>query len=431
MNDRTMGQRIAQCRKNQNLSQEALGERMGVSRQAISKWESDAAVPEIDKLIALSRLFDVSVGWLLGVEENLPQQDETLSDTQLKMVEEIVKRYQPTPRTAGWGLRVVGILAIAAVAITALLILNFAGKGNHPADNSEQLSSLQASYSGIQSQLSGIGTRLDALENAYLERLLLSYQLRIDGVDPAGNTFVITSTKNGTGVVSASVDIPTAAISFAAVPKAHTDTDTAFLTAISEGTEMQKADCQWNGASYTGKLNLPIPGSYQVCFTICHADGTQEQQMLDDGSIENLAEVLCVQLDVETGVDRFAHSQDHDELTIANYVIYCTAPVLYTDANWESFGMVLYRNGEEIGRCERNDHDPDITESDAFQFYAGDYTFEMPTLQEGDRLELRAYAATSSGNSAEKTAGLWLYTNGALEPQPYDPETSQINRFRS
>ncbi len=65
----TIGQRIADCRKKLGLSQEALGEKMGVSRQAISKWEADGALPEIDKLIALSRLFEVSVGWLLGVEE--------------------------------------------------------------------------------------------------------------------------------------------------------------------------------------------------------------------------------------------------------------------------------------------------------------------------------------------------------------------------
>lgn len=58
----TTGGRIAQKRKEQGLSQEALGDRLGVSRQAIYKWESDSALPEIDKLIALSRLFGVSVG---------------------------------------------------------------------------------------------------------------------------------------------------------------------------------------------------------------------------------------------------------------------------------------------------------------------------------------------------------------------------------
>ena len=63
----TIGQRIAELRKQQNLSQEALGELLGVSRQAISKWESDAALPEIDKLIAMSKRFGVTVGYLLGV----------------------------------------------------------------------------------------------------------------------------------------------------------------------------------------------------------------------------------------------------------------------------------------------------------------------------------------------------------------------------
>ena len=62
----TIGQRIAYKRKELALSQEALGETLGVSRQSIYKWESDTALPEIDKLISLSRLFGVSVGWLLG-----------------------------------------------------------------------------------------------------------------------------------------------------------------------------------------------------------------------------------------------------------------------------------------------------------------------------------------------------------------------------
>ena len=68
----TTGQRISDKRKELGLSQEALGEKLGVSRQSIYKWESDSSLPDVDKLIALSRLFSVSVGWLLGVEEDAP-----------------------------------------------------------------------------------------------------------------------------------------------------------------------------------------------------------------------------------------------------------------------------------------------------------------------------------------------------------------------
>ena len=75
----TTGQRIAAKRKELALSQEALGAELGVSRQSIYKWESDASLPEIDKLIALSRCFGVPVGWLLGVEEETPA-PETLTE---------------------------------------------------------------------------------------------------------------------------------------------------------------------------------------------------------------------------------------------------------------------------------------------------------------------------------------------------------------
>lgn len=96
----TIGQRIAELRKRAGLSQEALGEELGVSRQAISKWESDAALPDVDKLIGLARKFNVTVGWLLGVEE-LPApaqpQEDGGTDTQTTEVLEqyLAKLTQP------------------------------------------------------------------------------------------------------------------------------------------------------------------------------------------------------------------------------------------------------------------------------------------------------------------------------------------------
>ena len=65
----TLGQRIQHHRTKLNLSQEALGEKLGVTRQAVHKWEADGAVPDTDKLIALSRLFGITLNELLQVEE--------------------------------------------------------------------------------------------------------------------------------------------------------------------------------------------------------------------------------------------------------------------------------------------------------------------------------------------------------------------------
>lgn len=64
----TLGQRIQALRKEAGLSQEALGEALHVSRQAVSKWEGDGGVPELDTLIQMSRLFHVRLETLLGLE---------------------------------------------------------------------------------------------------------------------------------------------------------------------------------------------------------------------------------------------------------------------------------------------------------------------------------------------------------------------------
>ncbi|MBR3763247.1 MAG: helix-turn-helix domain-containing protein [Clostridia bacterium] len=60
-----LNEKILHCRKRAGLSQEALAERIGVSRQAISKWETGEASPEISKLPLLAQTFAVTTDWLL------------------------------------------------------------------------------------------------------------------------------------------------------------------------------------------------------------------------------------------------------------------------------------------------------------------------------------------------------------------------------
>ena len=65
----TFGEKLQRLRRREGLSQEQLAASLGVSRQAVSKWEADGAVPDTDKLIALSKLFGISLNELLQVEE--------------------------------------------------------------------------------------------------------------------------------------------------------------------------------------------------------------------------------------------------------------------------------------------------------------------------------------------------------------------------
>ena len=61
----TFGEKLTGLRKREGLSQEALAEQLGVSRQAVSRWEQGAALPDAAKLLPCARLFSVDVEWLL------------------------------------------------------------------------------------------------------------------------------------------------------------------------------------------------------------------------------------------------------------------------------------------------------------------------------------------------------------------------------
>ncbi|MBD5117810.1 MAG: helix-turn-helix transcriptional regulator [Clostridiales bacterium] len=67
----SLGNKLAEARKKQNLTQEQLAERLGVTRQAVSRWESDAAYPETDKIVRMAQILEVSCDYLLqdGVDE--------------------------------------------------------------------------------------------------------------------------------------------------------------------------------------------------------------------------------------------------------------------------------------------------------------------------------------------------------------------------
>jgi len=70
----TTGSKIQTLRKTQNITQEQLADYLGVSRQSVSKWESDGAYPETDKLIKMGSLFKVSLDYLLREDYETTEQ---------------------------------------------------------------------------------------------------------------------------------------------------------------------------------------------------------------------------------------------------------------------------------------------------------------------------------------------------------------------
>lgn len=74
-------EKLIELRKKQGLSQDELGNKINVSRQSISKWESGQANPEIEHIKELSKIFNVSVDYLLNDEsENIKNKDEEIDN---------------------------------------------------------------------------------------------------------------------------------------------------------------------------------------------------------------------------------------------------------------------------------------------------------------------------------------------------------------
>lgn len=77
----TIADRIQTLRKSKGMSQEELADAAGVSRQAVSKWESEQSTPDLDKVVILSEIFDVTTDYLLkGIEPVETTDHKTMAD---------------------------------------------------------------------------------------------------------------------------------------------------------------------------------------------------------------------------------------------------------------------------------------------------------------------------------------------------------------
>ena len=110
----TLGEKIAGLRTQRGMSQGALAEELEVSRQSVSKWETDASVPELDKLVKLSRLFEVSLDELV-IGEEPPRRD--IPQPQVIVVEK--ERPRERRITVGWVLLAAAFLVVLLFGLMA------------------------------------------------------------------------------------------------------------------------------------------------------------------------------------------------------------------------------------------------------------------------------------------------------------------------
>lgn len=107
-------ERLLEIRKSRGMSQEVLAEKIGVSRQAVSKWETGEALPDYTKLIALADALEVSLDYLCGREARIETVPTAVTE-------------RPKKKQKGW-VTIVAIVAVLIVAVAGLWLVDRANK---------------------------------------------------------------------------------------------------------------------------------------------------------------------------------------------------------------------------------------------------------------------------------------------------------------
>lgn len=261
----TLGEMIQMYRKNAALSQEELGEKLGVSRQSVSKWESDATIPELDKLIAMSKLFGVTVGELLGLEEparqgsGLSEEDLThvigmVEKLALADLEQKLPQGEPPRRKRRWPW-VVGSVAIV------VLVFTIVGLKNQMQNLQNQVSGLSYSVSNVQTS---VGYQINSLTGQLTE--ILEKQNSVTA-DKEYNITDIGS--NG----------ETVTFSLFATPRQYQEGMTAEFIAEGPGFDRVAAPATREGQRFRGELTCPLTDDITLSVAFHAGETTQNQQL--------------------------------------------------------------------------------------------------------------------------------------------------------
>ena len=269
----TTGQKIAARRKELELSQEALGDKLGVSRQTVYKWESDLSLPDIDKLVALSRLFQVPVGWLLGVEEEPEPQSVDFSPEQLKLLEEILGRYQRAePEELSEGQRkqveeLVGrppkkrrrwpwVLAVLVIAVGGWTLF-------------QRLDQMEQQYYDLANSVGNITYSVN--------RQIGSITDRVEEVLKAQNNL---TADYGTQLVSANLAANTVTFSLRAMPKTYTPGMSVIFLADNGEETLEFTAQEGENGTFTGEAACTLTDVITLSAVFVTGD-TRQTQLLD------------------------------------------------------------------------------------------------------------------------------------------------------
>lgn len=270
----TLGQRIQDLRKRAGLSQEALGETLGVSRQAVSKWEGDNGIPELDTLIAMSRLFGVTVGQLLGVEESAPAEEEPTSAMDEERIEAILSRYveesrrhEPTkrPTLASWV--IAAVVIVAAFGIAAVSI-------GRTREVREDINDLWDNVSQIESIVTNVRNQVGGLSENIRDQVSSALEMQICFISDFSHELTAVDIEN-----------QTVTLQFDATLREYTARSTMQVLVNwtkPDETTGQTASEFVPGPDFTAEITIPMCYTAQVVVRVTDDSGTIREQKIDE-----------------------------------------------------------------------------------------------------------------------------------------------------
>ena len=295
----TTGEKIAALRREKGLSQEALGEKLGLSRQAVSKWEADQAVPTMDNLVELSRLFGVPVDTLLRPDEPLPDKEQQPPEGVKLSAEGLRISYAPVlTRKTKWFVIILAVLMWVSVLGNIYAMIRVQSL-------EEQLRALQMQ---AQPQETASAVQQSTVEEDALSEHDIAYDLQYDA-----NKTVSTTLK----------------LSLSARPKElNPDTDIPKFTIQSAGESWTCAAILEQDNSYVGSTEIPMRDAFTVYLTLTNREnGTVRNLLL--GTLSGISNEYRLQFDYqwldeqgEVLMDGSAITSENGSTTIRGWLQY-------------------------------------------------------------------------------------------------------------
>lgn len=405
-----IGQRIAEIRKEARLSQEAFGESLGVSRQAISKWESGASIPDVEKLILLSRIYGAPVGWILGVEEK--RENGELSETQLEMVREIVKQYaealsesrqsaesepetEAEPESEPDGRprrrRLPYFLIAAAVCVVLFWCARLSDKlsdlGNMYNNLQYQVNSVQDS---LNSQTANLTERIESILDAQ-NSLIADYKYEMTAYDLAAGT----------------VDIEASII-----PKTYTPGMEVSFSVESGGEIFKCNGAEGDGHRFSAVVTAQLTDSMSVTAALINSDTTDTQLLgvIEYALTETLPDCYFTQAPMLWGMTdedmQNIHGMEMPMVVMENSAV----EVAGTTVAVKGVEFVVVKNGEKIYTAPGEPRE----DTGGGKYWSHSYTYDIDA-NEGDTVIFAAVITDTASRRSVICDSAYRYTNGEFE----------------